>query len=88
MTELAWILQGIEKIAVLAIAIIGFFLRRLIKAHDETAEKVQGNLKEILKEVRLTNGRVIALEVWKNMHTHDNIEKDIRDLRQHHKGHE
>ena len=75
MMSLAWFSMTV------AVGVLGFFLRRLIKTHDEKMGVVQEDLRVILREVRLTNGRVIALEVWKGMHTHTPLENDIRELR-------
>ncbi len=83
MTDMMWLIPWVDNVFVLILAVIGFFLRRLIRSHDTVTTQIQTDLKKILHEVRMTNGRVIALEAWKAEHTHARIEQDIRDLRQH-----
>lgn len=68
MAEWSLLFNGLEKVVVVAIAIIGFLIRKHLAAQDLVNIKVGAKLEEILKEVRRTNGRVGVLEDWRGNH--------------------
>ena len=74
MIEWAMVLGILQNIAMPIIALLGWFIKRLLTSQEQ-------KLNDIYTEVRLTNGRVSRIEEWRVGHEKsvDNIHKNLRD---------
>ena len=78
--------QGIEKLFVIVVAVIGYLIKRALAQQLETNERLERKINAILEQVRDTNGRVGRLEEWKVNHTremdgiHDGLGSQVRAL--------
>lgn len=81
MMEWALWMNGLEKVFVFAVAIIGFLIRRALSQQADVNMRSEAKIDEILQQVRATNGRVGRLEEWKQNHTRetDGIHSGMRD---------
>lgn len=68
MIEWAAFFAAIDKVFVIAIAVIGFFIKKALSNQADTNDRLEKMSKEILKQVNATNGRLLVLEEWKRSH--------------------
>lgn len=86
MTEWALWFNGIEKLFVFAVAIIGYLIRRALSQQAATNDRLELKINAILQQVLATNGRVGRLEEWKSNHMqetdrmHSGIREQIHSL--------
>lgn len=66
--EWAVLFNGIEKVIVLVIGLVGYLIRRSLNHQADVNDRSSEKLDKILTQVTITNGRVGVLEQWKADH--------------------